>query len=121
MRVTLDDLRVVNGGVQKNKKPVKSARRIITPKNELCDAIKTSDNTLDLIGTRVDRAIDLSDKFLDDSLQSGTDIVYILTGYGTGALVKAVRNYLKESPYVEKFRPGDEDEGGDAVTCVYLR
>ena len=33
-------------------------------------------------------------------------------------LKNAVRNYLKNSPYVAKFRAGEEGEGGDGVSIV---
>jgi DNA mismatch repair protein MutS2 len=32
-----------------------------------------------------------------------------------------LRGYLKSSPYVAEFRPGDRTEGGDGVTVVRIR
>ena len=34
---------------------------------------------------------------------------------------QVLRDYLKASPYVVTFRPGDRAEGGDGVTIVELR
>lgn len=45
----------------------------------------------------------------------------IIHGHGTGRLRAALREYLKASPYVVAFRPGDRAEGGDGVTIVELR
>ncbi len=36
-------------------------------------------------------------------------------------LKSALREYLKDSPYVENFRSGDRAEGGDGVTVASLR
>ncbi|MBH0184857.1 MAG: Smr/MutS family protein [Nitrospira sp.] len=33
----------------------------------------------------------------------------------------ALREYLKTSPYIETFRPGDRAEGGDGVTVAKVR
>ena len=37
-----------------------------------------------------------------------------------GVLKKAIRDYLSESPYVAKFRAGEDAEGGDGVSVVDL-
>ncbi len=129
MRVSLDDVRIIDNKGGNSAKSVKqnslnsSKQRIYkTPRGaELQDAIRTSQNTLNLRGVRVDEGIDMLDCFLDDALKTGSDIVYVLTGYGTGALMSGIRRHLKESRYVEKFRPGTKEEGGDAVTAIWLR
>ncbi len=75
---------------------------------------------LNLIGQRVDDALDESDKFLDRALLEGKEAVRIIHGFGTGTLRKAVREHLRKHPAVRSWRPGAENEGGDGATIAVL-
>lgn len=75
---------------------------------------------LNLIGQRVDDALDESDKFLDRALLEGKQAVRIIHGFGTGTLRKAVREHLRKHPAVRSWRPGAENEGGDGATIAVL-
>lgn len=75
---------------------------------------------LNLIGQRVDEALDESDRFLDRSLLEGRQAVRIIHGFGTGRLRSAIREHLRKHPAVKSFRPGDENEGGDGATVAVL-
>lgn len=76
---------------------------------------------LNLRGVRVDEALDSLEKYLDDASLAGLSSVCIIHGHGTGALKEAVRSYLKDSPYVKKYRSGAEGEGSDGVTIADLK
>lgn len=58
---------------------------------------------------------------LDQALLDGVPVVRIIHGHGTGRLKQVLRDYLKGSPYVASFRPGERPEGGDGVTIVNLK
>ncbi|HEX6088041.1 MAG TPA: Smr/MutS family protein [Thermoanaerobaculia bacterium] len=75
---------------------------------------------LNLIGQRVDDALDESDKFLDRALLEGKEAVRIIHGFGTGTLRKAIREHLRKHPAVKSYRPGAENEGGDGATIAVL-
>ncbi|HYC58957.1 MAG TPA: Smr/MutS family protein [Thermoanaerobaculia bacterium] len=75
---------------------------------------------LNLIGQRVDEALEESDKFLDRALLEGKQAVRIIHGFGTGTLRKAVRDHLRKHPAVRSWRPGGENEGGDGATIAVL-
>ncbi len=83
--------------------------------------LQTPANTLDLRGHRAHEAETEVDAFLDRSCRGNMPNVYIIHGHGTGALRQVVREQLALSPYVESFRPGERDEGGDGVTVVFLK
>lgn len=75
---------------------------------------------LDIRGFRVEEALDNLEFYLDKASLANLHEVQIIHGHGTGALKSAVRDFLSTSPYVAKFRPGEEAEGGDGVSIVDL-
>jgi DNA mismatch repair protein MutS2 len=75
---------------------------------------------INLIGSRVDAALDLLDKFLDQAALNGWPEVRVVHGKGTGTLMRAVREHLARHPQVTGFRPGEPFEGGDGATVVAM-
>jgi DNA mismatch repair protein MutS2 len=83
--------------------------------------MRSSENTLDLRGLRADDALAMLDSFIDRLYSSPHRVGFVLHGHGTGALRAAVREHLKEIPYVRDSRPADEADGGDALTLFFLQ
>ena len=83
-------------------------------------AIQTSDNTCDLRGLRVDDAWPMLETFLDRAMHGGQRVAFVVHGHGSGALREKVREELKRSRYVSRFRSGQQSEGGEGVTVVWL-
>ncbi|HEX6129033.1 MAG TPA: endonuclease MutS2 [Candidatus Limnocylindria bacterium] len=75
---------------------------------------------LDIRGERVEAALEQLGAYLDEALLAGLDEAVILHGAGTGALRRAVREYLAEHPRVRSTRPGRKEEGGDQATVAEL-
>jgi len=73
---------------------------------------------IDLRGYRVDEALAELDAFLDKASMVNLSPVEIVHGHGTGQLRSAIRDYLSDSPYVAKYRQGEDTEGGNGVTIV---
>ena len=73
---------------------------------------------LNLVGMRVEEALPILEKYLDDAFGSKRSSVKIIHGIGTMALRNACRNYLKKCGFVNAFHDGDYYDGGGAVTIV---
>ena len=85
------------------------------------DADSKTATELNLIGKKTDEAIDLVDKFLDQAFLSGAIELRIIHGQGTGALRKAVTEFLSEHPHVERFAIAPQDQSGSGATIVTLK
>ncbi len=73
---------------------------------------------IDLRGYRVEDAIDEIEKFIYDLKMSDYDLGMIVHGKGTGALMKAIHEYLRNNKQIKNFRFGMPTEGGDGVTII---
>lgn len=76
---------------------------------------------LNIVGLRVDEAISRLEPFLNHASIADINEVTIIHGVGTGALLKAVRSYLKEHPLIKEFRKGELSEGGNGVTIIKMK
>jgi DNA mismatch repair protein MutS2 len=70
---------------------------------------------------RVEEALPVLEKYLDDALLVGYESVRILHGKGTGTLRKVVHEYLRQHPSVASFQLAPREQGGEGVTIVQLR
>lgn len=83
--------------------------------------IRSSFNTCDLRGVRVEEAFVQLETYFDSQILNGRKRVFILHGHGTGALRAGIRGWLGSSHYVYQWRPATADEGGNAFTVVDLK
>jgi len=84
------------------------------------DRVRSVASSLDVRGARVEEALELLGRYLDDASLAGLDKVLIIHGLGTGALRDAVREVAGAHPLVKSVRPGERGEGGDGATIVTL-
>lgn len=77
--------------------------------------------SLDLRGKRYEEVKELMDSYFDQAILANLDTVSIIHGFGTGAIRKAVWEYLKNCPYAKSYRYGQEGEGLNGVTVVKLK
>ena len=76
---------------------------------------------VDLRGSMTDEALLMLERYLDSARTAKLPSVRIIHGKGTGALRKAVQDYLRRDPGVKSFRLGRYGEGEDGVTIAELR
>ena len=76
---------------------------------------------INLLGKTTDEALVELDKYLDDACLAHLPSVRVVHGKGTGALRKAVHNYLRKQKRVKEFRLGEFGEGDAGVTIVTFR
>ena len=76
---------------------------------------------LTLLGQRAEEAISNVEKYLDDAYAAGLSRARLVHGKGTGALRRAVQEYVSSHPLVTEYATADPEEGGAGVTVVTLR
>ena len=141
MRVSTHDLRLLSPGeaaepTAKGRKSAPSPQppiRPLSPKGPLADGSLSGQaaappigltlphpgNTLDVRGRDVEDALKAMWQFLDAGLRRGEERLVIIHGHGDGVLKAAMRAALRgRPPYALRFRPGQEQEGGDGVTVI---
>ncbi len=75
---------------------------------------------LNLRGKLVEDGLEDLERYLERAYSSGLLFVRIVHGKGTGRMREAVRNALKESPYVASFEEPKDNEGGAGVTVAKI-
>ncbi len=75
---------------------------------------------LNLIGMRTTDALRELEEFLDTAFLTNRAEVRIVHGIGSGALRKAVTEYLATSPYCASFRGAEPHHGGAGATIVQM-
>jgi DNA mismatch repair protein MutS2 len=76
---------------------------------------------LNILGFRVDEGLAEVDRFIDRARIDGLSLVTVIHGLGTGALKKAVVEFMKNHPSIASIRPGEAAEGGAGVTVAELK
>lgn len=76
---------------------------------------------IDLHGMRVEDAMELVDRALDQAVVNHLSQLKIIHGHGTGAVRNAIREMLNRHPHVTHYRFGGPTEGGLACTIAEIR
>jgi DNA mismatch repair protein MutS2 len=117
MRVPRSDLEPIAGGRRQTAEGGRQKPGISLPPRE------SSGPTVEvnLIGQRVEEAIEAAERALDQAMVSGASRLRVIHGHGTGRLREGIREHFRSHPAVEKLRSGDKSEGGNGATILELR
>ena len=82
------------------------------------NSVKSTSPEIDVMGMRVEEALPLIDKKIDDAVWAGLKFVGILHGKGTGTLREAIRKHLKDLNVIKSLSDAPLDMGGEGWTMV---
>lgn len=115
MTIGMDEIESLQG--EKVQKPEPTVKKIPAPAAAPTPLIKTSQNTVDIRGSRVMDA----EVILDQAIANADRALWIIHGHGTGKLRQGVHEFLKQHSRVASFELAPKEEGGAGVTIVHLR
>jgi DNA mismatch repair protein MutS2 len=103
--------------------------RTPVPNKDRFDSIHTKINEklaaftpyIDIRGTRVEEALGIVQKFIDDALLVNVKELQILHGKGNGVLRNVIREYLHKLPEVASCKDEAQERGGSGITIVKFR
>ena len=114
--VNIKDISLVEKAPKEEETKVKTGAGAIAKSKQM--SISPECN---IIGMRVDEALPIVDKYLDDAYLAHLPQCSIIHGRGTGALKTAVHSHLKKLKYVKEYRLGSFGEGDQGVTIVVFK
>jgi DNA mismatch repair protein MutS2 len=105
--------------------PAAGLRRVDSPQPvtvavHVDPAPEATPEEISLLGLRAKEAVAQLERFLDRAARARHPSVRIIHGIGSGALKRAVEQYLSTSRYCAGFRAGEPREGGAGVTVADL-
>ncbi len=98
---------------------VSRAPTAITPTVAVSSARDVS-SEINLVGERTGEALRKLEDFLDQAYLTNQSEVRVIHGIGSGALKKAIHDYLASSPYASAFRQAEPHQGGAGATIVKI-
>jgi DNA mismatch repair protein MutS2 len=111
LRAALRDLRMIEGSAAPSRVNVNVD---LQPRQGLL-------SELNVIGSTVDEALARLEKFLDESTMTDLRELRIVHGHGTGQLRRAVADFLKNHPLIERYETAPQNQGGGGATIAYLK
>jgi len=100
---------------------LRRARAATAPTHEprvTVTAASSDRDEINLVGMRTSEALRKLEEFLDQAYLTNRAEVRVIHGIGSGALKKAIHEYLATSPYCASFRQAEPHHGGAGATIV---
>lgn len=103
-----------------NEQSPMSSEPVLVSRQSAVSSTRSPGLELNLRGKLVDEGLAELERYLERAYSAGLLFVRIVHGKGTGRMREAVRNALKESPYVASFEEPKDTEGGAGVTVAKM-
>lgn len=116
MRMDVDMNKLVPLGMLEEKKP---KRNRAVGEMRLRKA-QTIQREIQIRQMRAEEAVEVLEKFLDEAVLAGADVIRIVHGKGEGVLRKVTHDLLRRSGLVKRFYEADADSGGQGATVAEL-
>ncbi|HEY8020018.1 MAG TPA: Smr/MutS family protein [Thermoanaerobaculia bacterium] len=107
-------------GLRRTRGPRPGEQATADPRGEPMEGVDVPIE-INLIGRRVEPALEELDVYLDRALLAARKEVRVIHGHGTGRLRDAVREHLRAHPAIAALRAGAANEGGNGATVATLR
>ncbi|MBK7174074.1 MAG: Smr/MutS family protein [Bacteroidales bacterium] len=119
LRVKLEKLELVT----QQRKPVQAKKSLAYNNmvNDLNARIANFRLKIDVRGYRAEEALNMIQKYIDESIMLHVPEVSILHGKGNGILRQTIRQYLQGVPEVKGFADETLEMGGSGITLVRFR
>jgi DNA mismatch repair protein MutS2 len=99
---------------------VSPSQSVATPAPVTVTTPRSAGSELVLVGERTNDALRKVEEFLDQAYLTNQAEVRVVHGIGSGALKKAIHDYLSSSPYCAGFRQAEPHQGGAGATIVTI-
>jgi DNA mismatch repair protein MutS2 len=114
MTVGLDDIESLQG--EKVTRPPQRPAPVPEAPAAPAPLIRTSQNTVDIRGSRVADA----EIVIDRAIGAADRALWIIHGHGTGKLRLGVHAFLQQHPRIQGFEAAAQNDGGSGVTLVHV-
>jgi DNA mismatch repair protein MutS2 len=116
------DLHFKKTDLRKDEKK-KEVKKLVKQEKRSSEQIpeKKASFELDLRGYRFEEVKEAMDQAIDSAILTGMQSMRIIHGFGSGAVRKAVYDYIRSSTYIKSSRFGGEGEGLNGVTIITLK
>ena len=104
---------------QKSKKSESKSKESQSEVTSSGLAVRTSQNSIDIRGSRVADAQIEVDRALSKAIEYG--LLWVIHGKGTGKLRQGIHEFLQEHPLVERYELAARNDGGSGVTIAHLK
>lgn len=116
--VNINGIRMEIGLSQLIRGEAPKAQKQVSIKHESIASVPLE---LNVIGYRVEEALPLVSRYIDDCLRAKMPFARIIHGHGTGALRQAVHQLLAKQDRIDTYRLGGQGEGGVGATVVTFK